>query len=78
MKQHNKFERYYKIEHNEKNVHSNFDYIKMDSQYTISLRSVLNFFFFARLLKMKQLLKEESVNFNTRGNVIQASFREEE
>lgn len=44
----------------------------------IFLRSVLNFFFFARLLEMKKLLQEEIGNFNTRGDVIQASFREDE
>jgi len=38
---------------------------------------VLNYYFFGRLLEIKKILREYSVDFNIRGevNVIQASFK---
>jgi len=38
-------------------MYSNFDYIKIDSQYYFFL-SVLDYYNFARLLKIKKLLRE--------------------
>jgi len=53
-----------------------FYYIKIDPQYYF-FRSVLNYYFFGRLLEIKKILREYSVDFNIRGemNVIQASLK---
>jgi len=35
-------------------MYSNFDYIKIDSQYYFFFQSVLDYYFFAKLLEIKK------------------------
>ena len=46
------------IKNIEKNMYSNFDYIKVDSQYYFSLKCV-QLVIFARLLEIKKKIVEE-------------------